>query len=270
MKTNQEENNIFWPSFTDLMTSLFFVMLVTTVALIAAIQKRNMANKDLAETVRNLLETSDIEEIEDYLGAMNENQKTLEAVDKSLSPLKESNDVFRYEEEYKRFKLGFEVKFKSGQYNISSSDLDQWEETKRKIDKAGRDLKAFIDGFVRQKNSDNEEGLALKDVSYMIVISGYASHEPRLSQWYHYELSYKRAYNLWAYWKKEGIIDFEDERYAGAVEVHVAGNGFGGIGRFNPNCPPEGEERDSPNWPEEEKNQRFLIEVVPKLGDLSK
>lgn len=268
MKTNQEENNIFWPSFTDLMTSLFFVMLVTAVVLIASIKKRYGEDKDIAKTVTDLLETSDIEEIKDYLGAMKQNQKTLEAVDQSLSPLKESNDIFRYEEEYKRFKLGFEVKFKSGQYTISSSDLYRWNQTKRKIDKAGRDLKAFIDGFVQQK--DNAEDGELDDVSYMIVISGYASHEPDFSQWRHYELSYKRAYELWAYWKKEGIIDFEDERYAGAVEVHVAGNGFGGIGRFNPNCPPEGEERDSPNWPEEEKNQRFLIEVVPKLGDLSK
>lgn len=71
----------------------------------------------------------------------------------------------------------------------------------------------------------------MKNVSYLVIISGYASKLQYANQLEDYEISYKRAYNLWNYWKKLGI-DFESEKYKGLIDLQIAGNGWGGVGRF--------------------------------------
>jgi len=73
-----------------------------------------------------------------------------------------------------------------------------------------------------------------------------------------YELSYKRAYNLWEYWKNIGI-DFEADKYKGLIDLQISGNGWGGVGRY---------ERDPEKFMKNEsKNQRFIIQIIPKIGN---
>ena len=54
------------------------------------------------------------------------------------------------------------------------------------------------------------------------------------------------------FWKNNGI-DFEDSKYSELVDLQIAGNGWGGIGRTIV----------------EADNQRFLIQIFPKIGDIN-
>jgi outer membrane protein OmpA-like peptidoglycan-associated protein len=216
---NTSKSDAFWPSYTDLMTSLFFVMLVlyilTYVRLNATIQLQ--ANK----------------------------LKIIETVEANLRPLKAETSLFIYEEQYKRFKLAFDVKFENDQYQLIPGQLYNYEQTIKHIDEAGLKLKSIIDHLKQERASDER----LRRVSYVVVIAGYASKTGE--ELHNYELSYKRALKLKDYWKSKGI-DFEASEYEELVDLQIAGNGWGGIGRL----------------PLQADNQRFLIQIFPKIGDV--
>jgi outer membrane protein OmpA-like peptidoglycan-associated protein len=216
---NTSKSDAFWPSYTDLMTSLFFIMLVlyilTYVRLNSTIQLQ--ANK----------------------------LKIIETVEENLRPLKKETSLFIYEEQYRRFKLAFDVKFGNNQYQLMPDQLYNYAQTIERIDKAGQKLKSIIDHLAQERMSDER----LKRVSYVVVIAGYASKSG--DELHNYELSYKRALELKNYWKSKGI-DFEAKEYEELVDLQVAGNGWGGIGRLQL----------------EEDNQRFLIQIFPKIGDV--
>ena len=215
--------NFFWPSFTDLMTSLFFIMLVLYVL-----------------TVLKLNTTIKLQK---------EKLSIIEAVEENLKPLKNDTLLFAYEEAYKRFKLAFDVKFNKDKYAVGLDDhLLNPVQTRSMILDAGEKLKVVVDKLKTAKESNPK----LKNVSYIIIISGYASND-NTDKIHNYELSYKRALTLWSYWK-ENNIDFEAPEYKDLIDLHIAGNGWGGIGRLPGN--------------QEEDNQRFLIQVFPKIGDI--
>lgn len=215
--------SFFWTSFTDLMTSLFFVMLVLYVL-----------------TVLKLNTTIKVQK---------EKLSIIEAVEENLKPLKNDTILFAYEEAYKRFKLAFNVKFNKDKYAVGLDDhLLNPVETRNKIRDAGDQLKIVVDKLKIAKESNSK----LKNVSYIIIISGYASND-NTDKIHNYELSYKRALTLWSYWKQNNI-DFEAPEYKDLIDLHIAGNGWGGIGRLP--------------GKQEEDNQRFLIQVFPKIGDI--
>lgn len=214
-----EKTNAFWPSYTDLMTSLFFIMLVLFVLVFTKQQKQ-------------------IKDLERQLAIVN-------AVDENLRPLKSDSTLFRYEEEYKRFKLSFDVKFGADKYNINLGDLENYSSTVSNIDNAGIKLKSVIQNLKKSKDSD----LKLKEVSYILVIAGYASKTG--DEYHNYELSYRRALSLRNYWRSKGI-DFEAAEFNNLIDLQISGNGWGGLGR-------------SAN---ETDNQRFLIQIFPKIGDI--
>jgi len=213
------KTDFFWPSFADLMTSLFFVML----ALFAiTFYKQQKIIKDLEEKL-----------------------VIVNAVKENLKPLKNDTHLFKYQEKYKRFILAFDVKFEKDKSDLFEDyDLESPYKTRDQIRKAGRALKKVVLQLKKEK-STNEK---LKDVSYIIVMSGYASNDSTGMD-HNYELSYKRAHSLWKYWKSEGI-DFEDASFDGLIDLQIAGNGWGGIGREKV----------------EENNQRFIIQIFPKIS----
>ncbi len=218
----------FWTAFGDLMTMLFFVMLAS-----------------FAITVMKLKSTISLQK---------EKLSIIETVENNLNPLKKDTTLFIYQPDYKRFKLGFDVKFYSNKYGIDSRSIVNYSNTRRNIDKAGRKLYNIIEDLHRLKESDlrktknsNKES-KLANLSYIVVIAGYAS---KIGEEQHnYRLSYDRAYSLWKYWKNKGI-DFEDPKFEGLIDLQISGNGFGGIGRE----------------PIEINNQRFIIQINPKIGD---
>lgn len=217
MKPNKTDS--FWPSYTDLMTSLFFIMLVLYV----------LTYVRLNTTIK----------------LQKEKLAIIEAVEENLKPLKSDKSLFVYEDKYKRFKLSFDVKFNINTSSINSNELVNYNTTVTKIDQAGLKLKSIIDNLNRTRNNN----IKLKNVSYILVIAGYAS-KTGMEQ-HNYELSYLRALGLKNYWRSKGI-DFEASQYEGLIDLQISGNGWGGVGRE----------------PIDENNQRFLIQIFPKIGDI--
>ena len=217
MKNNKQD--FFWPSYADLMTSLFFIMLVLYVLTYAVLNRTiKTQKKDLAK---------------------------ITAIDESLKPLKTNTTTFKYEKDYKRFQLAFNVKFEVDESQLMF--LDSAQTTIQKIDDAGRQLKSIVDDLKRKKNTDS----LLANVSYILIIAGYASDFGAVSR--NYELSHERAISLWQHWKDIGI-NFEAPEYDGLIDLQIAGNGIGGVGRVQGS--------------NEAANQRFLIQIFPKIGDL--
>ena len=146
------------------------------------------------------------------------------------------------------------MKFKDGQSQINKNSFKtKPDETIKKIKDVGSHLKKTLDELAKKKMSDPK----MNNVSYLVIISGYASKLLKADEYFDYKLSYDRSYNLWKAWKQNGI-DFEAEKYKGLIDLQISGNGWGGVGRFK---------RDPSNFfKNETKNQRFIIQIVPKIG----
>lgn len=224
-----KKNDFFWPSYTDLMTSMFFIMLVLYILSYSRLKIK-------------------VDDLDKKL-------KVYTMVEENLKPLKKDTSLFRYEEKYKRFTLAFDVKFDIGKYRFNPKDLINYNESINKIDNVGRKLKAVIDSLNYKRKTNPE----LRNVSYLLIISGYSSHLLYGGMFADYLLSYRRALTLWDRWRFKGI-DFEVPKYAGLIDLQIAGNGWGGVGRFR---------RDQDNdFVNEKKNQRFIIQVIPKLSSI--
>ena len=84
------------------------------------------------------------------------------------------------------------------------------------------------------------------DDRYLIVIEGMASKDGYAQN---DELSYRRSLALARLWERNNV-SFDPN----ICELQIAGSGTKGIGRFSGS--------------DEVKNQRFLIQIVPKIGDI--
>lgn len=205
-----KKNSFFWPSYADLMTSLFFVMLVLFVLAFSLMRAK----------------LSEFEKIEEIKAAVN-----------NLNPA-----YFRYDSANKRHELKVNILFQSGKYDINHT-------IKNELIAAGEELKRVID----QVSNENEE------VKYAIIIEGMAArYVNNRDLWRNknpqsientYILSYNRAKELYKLWKSNGI-DFNPD----ICEIIIAGSGWFGAGRY------EGKE--------EGKNKRFLIQIIPKIGNI--
>ncbi len=225
---SKKKNDFFWASYADMMTSLFFIMLVLFVLIIIVLNKKQVQTElDLANYKKKV--------------------EVFDLVDENIKPLKNDTLLFEYEQKYKRFKLAFDVKFIEDKDNLNDKNqIYNAEYTHNKIDSAGLKLKTIIDDLYNDRNIKKE----LKKISYVVVIAGYASKTGEEN--HNYQLSYRRALSLRDYWKKRGI-DFEDPKYSELVDLQIAGNGEGGIGRTVVDS----------------DNQRFLIQIFPKIGDIN-
>ena len=217
-----KKNNFFWVSYSDLMTSMFFVMMVLFFV-----------------TILKLKSTIKI---------LKEERIVLETVQKNVEKLQDRKELFSYDSKYKRYTLIFDVQFKNDSSKIRAKSLENFETTEGKLRETGKELKKIIDDLITLQKTDS----AYYNISYMIVVAGSASRTGKED--HNYELSYQRAYNLYKFWRDELNIDFDGTSYHELVEFQIAGNGIGGVGRLN----------------NETANQRFIINVVPKIGSLIK
>ena len=223
--SKQKTGSHFWPSYSDLMTSLFFLMLVMFVLTIISL------NNTIKETAR-LRRVS-----EEMLQNVQQIQEAVNHL-----PL----DYFEEDATNKRWilKKSYSPSFRAADYDIRVLN-----DTTRLIE-VGNSLM----GVIKQLNTMKEDPKYKDmDITYLVVIEGMASKD---SYYDNDALSYKRALSLYYLWKRNGI-SFERSQ----CEVQVSGSGIRGRGRFN----------DDGNNPEEEvKNQRIIIQIVPKIGKLGK
>lgn len=202
--SKHKKESFFWTSYSDLMTSLFFVMLVLFVLVIALLHKK------ISEQALKLEEFEKIEEI----------KQSLNNIDSTY---------FAYNPDYKKHILKIRVNFPTGKSDISNIDNN----TLQALEKAGKAVKKQIDEITKTN----------PEIQYLLIIEGQASND-NFTQ--NYELSYERALALSRFWQ-DSSIDFGKN-----CEVLISGSGTGGS------------MRDSI----EKNNQRFLIHIIPKTGEI--
>lgn len=241
----------FWLSYSDLMTSLFFIMLVLFVTAVSYAKKEDNAKlkqqiekleKDNKELSKELVSKKQLEKenevLEKKLGEIRvekeqyENMLHLEEQFKQLS----KSTTLRYDEEHRTFVAkdfeGIEI-FKSESEEIQPKYIET-------VDKVGRDLEKLLKQLYEQNPNNN----------YLLVIEGNAANTYRHSmpkdKPYTYRLSYGRALALYNRWNKIGI----DLRQYN-TEIQICGSGLNGINRDNK---------------VEENNKRFVIQIIPKIS----
>lgn len=200
MKKGKE--SFFWTSYSDLMVSLFIIMLVLFVLVIVLLNNRMKA------TIMEL-----------------ENIKKVEASTRDLE-----GKYFSYNKEYEKFILNIDCQFPVREYDINLLN----DETREKLMDAGQQVKDFLD-----RHSENQ---------YLVIVEGQASANSETWTEYNYNLSFQRALSLIKFWATNPDVKFSDKN----CELQIAGSGDGRLSAKTM--------RDPIN----EKNQRFLIYIIPK------
>lgn len=223
----KNQSNFFWASYADLMTSLFFIMLVLFVLSIAVTKKKNSDRNDI-ELKNNELK-NELDELKTkYFATENQLQKIIE-IQNAVKEL--PSDFFQYDERHKRFALNRQIKFDAMSSIINSNDKDFLLEV-------GYSIFFLIERMKNQYLNQN--------IKYMIIIEGMASKD---SYEHNNELSYKRALALYNLWINNNIY-FDNS----ICELQIAGSGVNGVGRSDI----------------ESENQQFLIQIIPKIGNINK
>lgn len=179
---------MFWVSYADLMTSMFFLMLTLFITTSIVLNKEREKWKEKYTTSEQ--EKRQLSEINDAIQDLDSN-------------------YFEYVKDYKKHKLKVEVNFPTNEYNISL--LSQ--STQDSLSKAGEILEKFIENRVA-------DTARFKNVQYLLIIEGQASRIGPES--INYPLSYNRAYSLKAFWENRGI-----QFNARNCEVIICGSGDG-------------------------------------------
>ncbi|WP_223445766.1 flagellar motor protein MotB [Polaribacter litorisediminis] len=182
-----KKSGFFWVSYADLMTSLFFIMLVLYVISFAILQSKQSTLEAQANQLKEIKNV----------------QKAIESLDTTY---------YHFDTENKRYKLNIDVRFKSNSSNI----LDIPNNTRRSLGKAGKNLYDKVKSIIDTS----------KTIDYLLIIEGNAQRSnnnwlrnPNMG----YDLSYKRALSLFNYWKKIGA-DFNS--LGSQCEVILAGSGY--------------------------------------------
>lgn len=196
-----KRHSFIWTSFSDLMTSLFFIMLVLFVLTVVMLEKNHEQTAILHEKTDSLYKTTRAR-----LDRINEIEEGVKRIDPQY---------FAYNERYKKHILRIDARFPVGESSIYLLTSD----TQEKLLDAGRTISRFMQAE-HEKNPD---------VKYLLIVEGQAS-----GGYYHYHtddyrnndvLSYQRALGLWNFWKQRGI------RFGEECEPLICGSGEGGVPR---------------------------------------
>lgn len=242
-----KKSSFFWVGFADLMTSLFFIMLVLFIVTVAILENKMIENVQIinknVEIINNSKKIIDenekliLELKEKDLNIENEKLNKLLKIEEQFKPLEE-NPNFVYLKECKKFVasklIGQEI-FRPKETSIKKEFINITLE-------AGKTLETFLE--------------ELKEVnptmSYLLVIEGNMANrfDKRIDkddEW-GYKKSYQRALAVYKLWQRNSI-DFRKYN----VEVMICGSGFNGV------C------RDTV----EENNKRFSIQIIPKTENIN-
>jgi outer membrane protein OmpA-like peptidoglycan-associated protein len=192
MAGSKKKNDFFWVSFSDLMTTMFFVMLVLFVLTVGYLKLEQ------AKTVAKVEELQKIVQLEEQ-----------------FKPLQKGGD-FHYLEKCKKFiakdLMGEEI-FEPDKTNILP-------EFRSMTINVGKKLEEFLSNLEKEN----------PDFSYLLVIEGNMAntYDKRFNKnsEYGFKTSYERAlavYNLWL----ENNISFRKSN----IEVLISGSGFNGLCR---------------------------------------
>lgn len=247
----KDSSRLFWVSYADLMTALFIVALALFVLSYKMFKIRAAALVTTEEELRVRSLELDAQSIalEDLKRRLSEEEMYASSLIQDLNA--ERARLIVMEEEYKKLQeiqkaiesldpryFVYQPAYKRHvlrtqvQFPKGANIIpDNYELT---LLEAGKALQGLVD---KLDPNDN--------VKYLLVIEGMASSDDYTRN---YELSYERALSLFRLWEEKGL-EFDPDR----VEVMISGSGEGGVGR---------------DQFDESKNQRFLIQIIPKIGEL--
>jgi outer membrane protein OmpA-like peptidoglycan-associated protein len=202
-----KKRNSFWLGYADLMTSLFFVMMVLYTLTFVKLKAERETYRLQAEQFKKIL-----------------------ALQKAIEDIDPTGKYFEYSDEYKKHILKLQVQFNSGSSNINNISTS----TQQDLIEAGEKIQSLVNNYKEEKN-----------IRYLVLIEGQASLD-KYSR--NFELSYERALALLEFWEENNVNLRELEN----CELVLSGSGTGGV----------------PRDENESKNQRFLIQIIPKIGTL--
>ncbi len=238
-----KNNGSFWPSYVDIMTTLFAITLILFAVSFSRFKIKEKQLQTLVDEYENIITV----------------YSTVGAID--------STKYFGYNKQYLKHLFTVDVKYQTKEFHIEKLDLDPVSaEMKRdSIIAAGEIIKNTI---LKLENSDS-----IRDnIKFLVVIEGQSSKIPFFeNDWKNnYTLSYLRAQFLNDFWKDHGI----DLASIPKCELIISGSGEAGVPRVVSN-EEELHKRASSDaeykklWEDEEKkNQRFLIHIVPVIGNI--
>lgn len=242
MKKNN--NDSFWPSYVDIMTTLFAITLV----LFAVSYSKFKSKQEQLELL-----VAEYENIVNVYSTVNE-------IDKSK--------MFDYDSTYLKHLMTIDIQYQEKEYDIEHH-LSQDKTVPSKADAIRKDILA-AGRTIKEKITSLEETLpdsSKKNIKFLIVIEGQSSKIPfNDDNWRNnYTLSYLRAQHLNMFWKENGIDIGAMER----CELLISGSGEGGVPRIKPSYPRHDTKEEWKAWREEEsRNQRFLVNIVPVIGNI--
>jgi hypothetical protein len=228
-----KRDGFFWVSYTDVMITLFFVMLA--IAAISVYQLDEQARTS-EEKLRR------IEKIQDLVKKL-QDQTTEDGKEKLFSFNKDAN----------RFEIKRNITFDQGKFLIvNQSDRDYLIQVGKTIENLVAQAKKSTEGANLQT-----PGKVVGSASYLIVIEGSASPEGDCVS--NYELSYKRAYQLWDLWLNANL----KLKVPGFSDVQISGSGSQSPDRVTKPC------LQLQDFIEDPSLRRFKIHVVPLIPDVS-
>lgn len=244
-----ESNNrgSFWPSYVDIMTTLFAIMLVLFVVSYSRFKVKEQELQVLADHFIEIID------IYDAVGNIDASK-------------------FEYDEANSKNIFKLDIEYQPKEFELTHLQLDKDGKTyeantlREQIKNAGEAIKKTIENLQANENLK-------KDIKYLVVIEGQSSripfNDPDPIWRNNYTLSYLRAWSLHKFWKENGI-DFTQMK---RCELVICGSGEEGVPRKEPSQFLEREKEKSVKayeaWEDEErKNQRFLVHIVPVIGKL--
>lgn len=224
---SNNKKSLFWTSYSDLMTSLFFAVLVLFVVVVVAMGAANREAKKANIALEEALKRAKV---------TIEQQNQILRLQDQFNTLTTSSSL-EYDEHKRMFYakdfVGIEI-FEPNKAIIKNEYIQT-------VDRVGSDIKRLIDSLKRNNN----------EFKYLLVIEGTAAipYQQLRNGTFDpdniamYELSYHRALALYSRWKH---LNFRESN----TEIIIAGSGFNGINR---------------DTHVEDNNKRFVIQIIPKI-----
>jgi len=227
------KNGAFWPSYVDIMTTLFAIMLVLFTISYGRFKGRE----------KSLVEINDSLQV--FKDKYNEIRSIYAAVE-NINP-----QYFEFNPTFVKHIFKIQVTYQLGQFDLNRLEDDangnvvRADSLRQQIVKAGEEIRSTI---IKLQDNDSIK----QDIKYLVVIEGQASKDGfNTDEWHNNNvLSYQRALALHHFWRDKANIDFSN---MDKCELVICGSGEGGM------------PRDSLR---ETNNQRFLIHIVPVIGNI--
>ncbi len=240
----QRNKDSFWPSYVDIMTTLFAIMVV-----LFAVSYSRFRIKEA--------------ELKKIVSKYEEIQSIYEAVENIDST------YFEFNPQYVKHIFRIQVTYQKGKFSLYELEEDRGNTTqadliRSKIIDAGNEIRKTI---ISLQQSESKK----QDIKYLVVVEGQASADGFYRDEYRNNdvLSYQRALALHRFWKENAGIDFSS---MDKCELVISGSGEGGFPRFTAE-----DYKKTPEYIEgtvidketyEKFNQRFLIHIVPVIGNI--